>query len=221
MDSQPRLPPLEAIIFDCDGVLFHSERANIEFFNSVLQTVGQPRLDAAGERLATEMAGSQLIEALFGHDRELAERATRAARSQDYGPYFAWMEPVAGLHDCLAGLRRNHRLAMASNRGMTVPQVVERFGLGTYLELAVGTLDVERPKPAPDMLLKCLSHFGVEPSRALFVGDTNTDWKAATAAGTHFVAIGERVDAPWKIRELRELPALLATPTDSAALARR
>ncbi len=42
-------------------------------------------------------------------------------------------------------------------------------------------------KPAPGMLLKLFDFFKVEPSRSLFVGDMESDRRAASAAGCRFI----------------------------------
>jgi phosphoglycolate phosphatase len=198
---------LDAVIFDCDGVLFDSWRANVAFYNAVLASLGRPPLDAAWEERAHVMASSQLFDALFGADPALHERARAAARATDYGPFYDLMVPVEGLHEVLAELAEGHALAVASNRGRTVSEVVRRFGIDRYLDCAVGTLDVERPKPHPDMLLLCLDRLEVAPERALFVGDAVSDLEAATAAGTHFVAVGEHQWAPRAVPRLVDLPA--------------
>lgn len=202
---------IQAVIFDCDGVLFHSERANIAFFNEVLRRMGEPSLDTRGERLATSMAGSQLVRALFPEGDPRIQRAREVAQALDYDPFYRWMEPVPDLEAVLAELRRSFRLAMASNRGVTVPGVLERFRLQPFFEIAVGTLDVAQPKPAPDMLLRCVEFFSLEPRQALYVGDAPTDWQAAQAAGMSFVAIGPATGAPQVLSSLAELPAYLRT----------
>lgn len=208
--AECRMASIQLVIFDCDGVLFHSEQANIRFFNAVLDAVGQPPLDDAQEQQALAMATSQLLEAILGHDEDLRRRAQTIARALDYGPFYEWMEPVDGLHDVLGDLRQAYHLAMATNRAKTTHVVVERFGLTPYLSLAVGTLDVERPKPHPDMLHKCLEHFSVEAAEAVFVGDTESDRRAAEAAEMHFVGIGGAVEAPRRVSAFRELPEVIA-----------
>jgi len=197
---------IRAVLFDCDGVLFDSHRANIEYFNAVLVAAGQPRLDPERERWATALAGSQLLDALFGDDRELVERVRRVAQGIDYGPFFECMQPAPGLFETLAHLKATYRLGMATNRGTTVPQVVERFGLGAYLDIAVGVLDVARPKPFPDMLDKCLAHFGLEPAEAIYVGDAPSDRQAAAAAGLFFIGVGDHTGGTRSIVDLRDLP---------------
>jgi len=98
---------------------------------------------------------------------------------------------------------------MATNRGATVPGVIERFGLGAYLDAAVGVLDVARAKPHPDVVLECLARLGVAPASAVYVGDAENDLLAARAAGVQFVAVGDGTTSRRAVRNLRELPAVL------------
>jgi len=199
------------VIFDCDGVLFDSWRANVAFYNAVLAGAGLPRLDEEWERRAHVMASSQLFEAMFAGDRALVERVNAVGRATDYTPFYALMDPVPGLDDTLAALKRSHRLALASNRGRTVAEVVRRFGLDRYLDCAIGTLDVDRPKPHPDMLLLCCQRLGVTAADTLFVGDAISDLEAAAAAGMHFVAVGDHAWSPQRIAQLSELPGYVAS----------
>ena len=209
---------LRAIIFDCDGVLFDSWRANVEYYNAVLTALGRPCLDAEGERLAHALSSPQLFETLFSDSPALIEEARSLARNTDYGPFYRWMVPVPGLHQLLAALKARYHLAMATNRGVTVPGVVRYFGLAPLLDLAVGIYDVPRPKPFPDMLEKCVEHFGIAPREAVYVGDSVSDLEAARAAGTHFIAVGDLPGARVRIGQLDELPALLAAwPATAAA----
>lgn len=200
---------IQAILFDCDGVLFDSHGANIEYFNAVLRAAGEPPLDREGERLATMLAGSQLLQALCGDDDARIERLRTAATALDYTPFFAWMNPVPDLHRVLAELKPHYRLGMATNRGSTVPQVVEHFGLDPYFEIAVGVLDVARPKPYPDMLERCLDHFQLAGHQALYVGDSPSDFTAAQAAGMHFLGIGGRTGAPRWVERLDQVATAL------------
>ncbi len=76
-----------------------------------------------------------------------------------------------------------------------------------------------RHKPAPDALLLALERLGVEPQRALYVGDHRVDAEAASHAGIEFVAVlsGPSPRADFADRAVRaflgsvaDLPALLA-----------
>ncbi|HEY8516697.1 MAG TPA: HAD family hydrolase [Candidatus Binatia bacterium] len=206
--SRPRSPSV--VILDCDGVLFDSSASNIAFYNAILERMGMPPLDEEGERLAHWMGSPMLIARLFAHDPERHAQAREIARQLDYTPFLHLMRPVDGLYETLAWLRERARTAMATNRGSTIPHLLEHFALTPHFDLVVGMHDVPRPKPAPDMLLRCLEHFGVERDEALYVGDSPSDRQAADAAGIDFVAVGDVAEGRRKIARLVELRELLS-----------
>jgi HAD superfamily hydrolase (TIGR01509 family) len=200
---------ISAVVFDCDGVLFDSWRANVAFYNAVLEAAGLPPLNEEWERRAHVMASQQLFEAMFAAEPAVLERVRAAAQATDYEPFYSMMEPVPDLYAVLDELAASYRLAMASNRGRTLNEVARRFGLDRRLHCVVGVLDVTRPKPEPDMLLACLERLGARPPQALFVGDAVTDEEAARAAGMPFVAVGAQEWSANRIEHLSDLPAYL------------
>lgn len=200
----------ELVVLDCDGVLFDSSAANVAFYNAILERMHRPRLDADGERLAHWMGSPALIALLFAHDPDEHAAARTVARELDYTPFLRLMQPVPGLVETLRWLRSRGPTALATNRGSTIPQLLEHFALDAHFDLVVGLHDVARPKPAPDMLLRCLEHFALEPAEAVYVGDSATDHEAASAAGIEFVAVGEVAPGRHRIASLGDLRALLA-----------
>jgi len=205
----PRGEVLRLIIFDCDGVLFESWRANVAFYNSILASLDLPPLDDEGRRLCHTLSSPQLYARLFGPDPALLRRVTDAARRIDYGPFYALMEPVPALEETLTQLAARCPLALATNRGTTVTGIVERFRLQEFFPIRVGILDVAHPKPAPDLLLACLERANVAPEAALYIGDTDLDRIAASAAGVAYVGVGPASGARWTITGIRQLPRLL------------
>ena len=202
---------ISLVIFDCDGVLFDSAGANVAYYNAVLERLGRPPLDEAWSRRAHFLSSRQLYEAMFGDDSGLGDEALRVGREVDYGPFYALMRPMPDLERVLQQLQPHYRLAMATNRGGTAQGVVRHFGLDRWFTLAVGANDVARAKPHPDMVLRCLEHFHLPPTAAVYVGDSETDHQAALAAGVHFVGFGSATPAEHRIHALRELALLLET----------
>jgi HAD superfamily hydrolase (TIGR01509 family) len=200
---------ISAVIFDCDGVLFDSWRANVAFYNAVLKSAGLAPMDDEWERRAHVMASSQLFDAMFADEPRRLEQVRAAAQATDYEPFYAMMEPVPGLYEVLDELAPSYRLAMASNRGRTLNEVARRFALDRHLRCVVGVLDVARPKPEPDMLHACVEQLGVRTDEALFVGDAISDRDAALSAGMRFLAIGSQEWSTDHIERLRDLPAYL------------
>jgi phosphoglycolate phosphatase-like HAD superfamily hydrolase len=60
--------------------------------------------------------------------------------------------------------------------------------------------DVEHHKPHPDGIRQALERFGMEPSRALMVGDSVSDAKAARAAGVRIASVLWDAFDPEKVR---------------------
>lgn len=203
---------IRLVIFDCDGVLFDSEPANLAFYREVLRASEAPPMPESAEAAYHSMASSQLFETMFGDRPELLARVQRVARSTDYAPFFPLMQPKPLLRESLAALRLHYSIAMATNRGQTTQGVIEHFQLGDLFDLAVGVLDVARPKPHPDMLLRCLEHFDVAARDAVYVGDQPTDLEAAEAAGLHFVAMGPMCGRTLlSAQRFEDIPALVAS----------
>jgi HAD superfamily hydrolase (TIGR01509 family) len=201
---------IRLVIFDCDGVMFVSERANIAFYNEVLRRAGEPALTETAEIACHALSSAQLFEKYYGHETELLAKIREIAGSIDYDPFFPLMEPRPELRSVLAKLGESYSVAMATNRSKTVQGVLDRFDLGRYFHYAIGVLDVGRPKPHPDMLLKCAEHFSVAPHEAVYVGDQHTDAQAAEAARMPFVGIGPAgAQSRHSIDSLEELPALV------------
>jgi len=202
---------IRLLVFDCDGVLFESGDANIGFYNEVLRRVGEPAMTSALEEKCHAMSSPQFFEVYFADRPDMAARVREMAIATDYEPFYSLMHPAPGLHDLLDALRaEGYDTAMATNRGRTVGRLLELFELDSRFDFSIGTLDVELPKPAPDMLLSCLERFALEAREAVYLGDQDCDLQAATAAGLHFVGVGPVVaHAQLSIEAIGELPGLL------------
>ncbi|MEK4849969.1 HAD family hydrolase [Paenibacillus sp. FSL H7-0756] len=57
------------------------------------------------------------------------------------------------------------------------------LGIRQYFTAVIGTDQVERGKPFPDMALLACGRLGVSPAEAAVIGDTNGDMRMAKAAG--------------------------------------
>jgi HAD superfamily hydrolase (TIGR01509 family) len=204
----------QAVILDCDGVLFDSTSANVAFYTAVLNALGEPPLTPEIEERIHVFSSEQLFEELFGGNPERCAEASRVAASIDYQPFFSLMQPVANLHQILRNLRASHRLAMATNRGRTIPDLLREFSLEATFDAVVGIQDVPRPKPHPDMLIECARRLELRPEAAVYVGDTNGDRDAAAAAGMFFIGVGDRCEHPVVIAHIGELEHMVARLSD-------
>lgn len=203
---------IAGIVFDCDGVLFESRAANLAYYNAILTEFGELPVDPADHErahLCHTAASPEVFRVLLGEER-VAE-ALDAARMLDYRRFIPAMQPEPGMTTALAGLSLRLPLAVATNRGDSMREILEHFELSSYFRAVVTSRDVPRPKPHPDMLIEAARLLALEPSQILFVGDSELDRAAAAAAGIRFAAYRNDLSANLRIDSHSQLLALFAS----------
>jgi phosphoglycolate phosphatase len=75
------------------------------------------------------------------------------------------------------------------------------LGIQHYFSAVIGTDQVERGKPFPDMAMLACERLGVQPAEAAVIGDTNGDMRMAKAAGAA-LAVGIAGAADISVRGL-------------------
>ena len=76
--------------------------------------------------------------------------ALSLAAELDYRQFIQYMKPEPGMKEALSELAVAYPLAVATNRGYSMPAIIEHFGLNGLFQTIVTSRDVEHPKPAPD-----------------------------------------------------------------------
>ena len=199
----------KVIAFDCDGVLFDTEVANMAYYNHILEHFGKPTMSADQFAYAHQHTVYETIAHLFEDKASIA--AVHAYRqTMDYSAFFKLLKTEPDLVPLLKTIKPKIKTAIATNRSDTMDRLLAEFNLTEYFDLVVTSVEVPRPKPHPDLLLKILSHFDIAPGEALYVGDSQVDAQAAGAAGIPFVAFrNEALVTPHHIVNLKELQGLL------------
>ena len=200
------MPPVKGVIFDCDGVMFESRQANLAYYNDILAFFGEePVTEADRERadLCHTAASPEVLLTLLG--RERGEKALEYAQSIDYRKFIPFMTPEPHLYDVLSSLAEELPLAVATNRGSSMPEILVHFDLSEYFTTVITSRDVERPKPHPDMLLLAVERLGIPIENLLFVGDSVYDRAAAKSAGMPFVAYKSPLDGAERMDSHRQL----------------
>ncbi|MFC1669401.1 HAD family hydrolase [Spirochaetota bacterium] len=188
------------IIFDCDGVLLDSHDANRAYFNACLDKGGYPPLSDEYREKATYMSIKQLIyEVIKNPDN--AENLYQTTRNISYDPFIELLAPKFDFEKVLGKLKKHFHLSVASNRSISLKKIMSRFNLNRFFGFYVSTVDTN-PKPAPDMIYKCLEHFNLGKELSIFVGDSISDKEAAKNAGIDYIGIGENNNDLRSVEEL-------------------
>ena len=200
---------IKVVAFDCDGVMFDTTKANMAYYNEILQHFGRPTLTPDQFAYCHSHTADQSISYLFNDDKRFRE-AQQYRKSMSYIPFLKYMVVEPHLKLLLEKLRPRYKTAIATNRSNTMDRVLSEHGLEGYFDLVVSSSDVDRPKPYPDPLIKILEYFEIEASNALYVGDSELDEIAAKAAGVPFVAYQNRsLLANFHIKSLKEIAQIL------------
>jgi HAD superfamily hydrolase (TIGR01509 family) len=198
------LRPVEAVVFDMDGLLIDSEG-----------------LVREGMQRAAATLGVDLPEALCAAMVGLPFPECKAMMQDHFGPGFAmerflaeerreiealFLEGVAlkdGVRELLAhlddlGLPR----AVATSSGRAaVDSNLGQHGLLASFDAIVAREDVTRHKPFPDPYLKAAELLGVAPAACLALEDSHNGVRAAHAAGMMTIMVPDLLDPTEEMRE--------------------
>ncbi|MFP4476521.1 MAG: HAD family hydrolase [Desulfatibacillaceae bacterium] len=199
----------DAVIFDCDGVMFDSKYANRAYYNAILRHFGKPDMNDEQFALGHMLTAQDTVRMLFPDPEELAA-ANEYRKRMTYFSFIKDMVMEPGLREVLAGLRRSMKTGVCTNRTDTMNRVLSDHALSDCFDVVVTARDVANPKPHPESLIKAARDLGVEVARAVYIGDSEVDAQAARAADMPFVAYqAPHLDADRYVAAHDEIPPLL------------
>ncbi len=210
-------PAVELVIFDVDGVLVDVSES---FHRTTVETVRY----FTGQRVSRTEIHRWKNRSGYNDDwklttawiRSLGQRVAYEEVKRQYQRFYwgengkgnvareRWQLPRALLR------RWSRRAELGIFTGRTrreLRHTLKRFGVAPYFRRIITLEDVERPKPAPEGLLRILNGRG--PVLALYAGDNVDDALAARRCGIRFIGVLPRNSEARRLRaaRLRELGA--------------
>jgi phosphoglycolate phosphatase len=180
----------ELVVFDWDGTLMDSTHMIASSLRSACADVGVAVPSEADARFVIGLG----LEDTFKHVAPTLDGEGRRRLSERYRFHFLAREgevPLyAGVREMLSDLHgRGRRLAVATGKARRgLERALDQTGLRPWFE-ATRCADEGFAKPHPDMLLMLLDITGVDPARAVMVGDTTHDLELAANAGIDAVSV--------------------------------
>lgn len=184
----------DAIIFDHDGTLIDTERADLEACQRLYQEYGaEITVEYWAENIVGHMGGYEFIlTELIQRNGHGATRDTLWQRFKELWSVslenVGLMPGVANLLPTLHAAGYPLAVATASDRAWA-RRWLTRFELWSYFQVIATGDDVIHNKPAPDVYLFAAAQLGVKPERCLVFEDSLAGLKAAKAAGMTVVAV--------------------------------
>jgi phosphoglycolate phosphatase len=180
-----------AVVFDLDGTLIDSEKAICAAASLAFSDLGL----AVDEAAVADHLGAPLDElwAAFAHDDDPARLRRFVDRYIAHHDGHPDRDPPP-LPGVVAGLTRLHARGLPLLVGTTKPtwravSGLQAAGLDRFFAHVQGTDPPMKAKPAPDVVVAACAAAGVDPRRAIMVGDTTRDVGAARAAGSAAVVV--------------------------------
>ena len=195
-----------AVLFDLDGTLLDTLEDLADSMNAVLAARGCRPHPVDDYRFFVGQGIGELCRATLpeGQRDESTVAAAVHEMREEYGRRWAdKTAPYPGVTRMLEQLAaRGLPMVVFSNKPheFTI-KTVERFLAGVPFRNVLGVRDDVPCKPDPTAALRLADEVGVPPAEMLYLGDTATDMRTATAAG--MFAVGAR----WGFRPDEELLA--------------
>ena len=195
----------KSVIFDMDGVIFDSERANYQCWCDV----------AAQEGLGDI---SEMYQQVIGVNEDACRRIFLDNFGADY-PYDAFLSSVIALRHARYGGGRmpakpgalellqalkahGFRLALASSTPVTTVRTLLRdAGFLPFFDVVIGGDMVKRSKPAPDIFLTAAEALGSEPDDTYVIEDSHNGIRAAYSAGMTPIMVPDMLPVTAEMEE--------------------
>jgi HAD superfamily hydrolase (TIGR01509 family) len=213
------------VLFDVDGTLVDTTYLHAVAWWEVLRQHDRD-VPMAKIHRGIGMGSDRLLDHLLGEDRDRDDDETlSSAHDVLYGAWWERLRPLPGAADLLrACADRGLAVVLASSaKAPELKQLRRVVGADEVITAATSSADAEESKPAPDILEAALEQSGVDPKRAVFVGDSVWDVKAAGKLGIPCIGLtcggtsaAELLDAGAV--ETYENPAALLDALDGSAI---
>jgi beta-phosphoglucomutase len=183
---------VDALIFDMDGVLVHSNPLHCEAWEKFNLRYGLVTTPEMHERMYGRR-NDQIVRDFFG---ELLDDAEVAARGRAKEELYRDMLGCRVEELLVPGVRAfldKHRglpMALATNaQPENVDFLLDRARLRRNFAAVVDGDQVKNPKPHPEIYLRAADLLGVKPERCVVFEDSHSGVAAAVAAGMRVIGL--------------------------------
>lgn len=182
---------IKLLIFDLDGTIIDSEEANYKAYKNALAEAdvelskdffikncfnGQHYKDFLP--LLMPNASDEQIEKVHDRKQEI---------------YISNMKNISVnpiIKDIIIEFKNKKKLALATTAGaIAVENVLKAIQLENVFDLILTGNDVKKKKPNPEVFIKCLEHFNIEPHQTVIFEDSDIGIEAANKTGSWIIKI--------------------------------
>ena len=191
------------IVFDLDGTLLDTLHDLHAAVNHALTQHGMPTRSLQEVR---SFLGNGVVALLQKSMPDGTDEATAETVLSTFRPYYLehsmdQTRPYDGMLEAIRALKAmGKRMAIVSNKpDAAVQDLHRRFFAAAGIDIAIGEQPGVPRKPDPASVFAALARLGVEPTEAVYVGDSEVDLETARRAGMPCIAVS------WGFRDEAQL----------------
>tara|TARA_R100001463_G_scaffold135530_1_gene198989 strand:- start:5716 stop:7080 length:1365 start_codon:yes stop_codon:yes gene_type:complete len=195
---------VKLIIFDLDGVLVNARELHYHALNNALETIDKKYIITRDEHLSrydglstTKKLNMLTEEKSLSRDIHNLVWKIKQDKTKNlidkFTPDFRIINILRKLKD------DGYNIACCTNsiRETAKLQLI-RKGFMEHIDVLYTNQDVNKPKPHPEMYMKCMLHFGVSPKQTLIIEDSHHGRKGAIESGGHLCAVKDCDDVTFE-----------------------
>lgn len=203
---------IKAVIFDIDGVLLDSFEGNLKFFQDLMIKTGYkpPTREVYSPLFHLSLWDCLKKLTKLKSEEEIRKIWELGRTSIPYRQKLLKMPEHAV--EVIQNLSKNYLLAVVSSRVQKgMDEFFEFSSMKDYFTTAVSYEDTTQHKPNPEPLLLAAERLKVRPEESVYIGDVESDVKAARAAEMKVIIYAKKSikDADSNTSSFKEMPDLI------------
>jgi len=209
---------VQAVIFDLDGVLVHTDHFHYLAWKELADAEGIPFDETINHRLrgVSRMESLEIVLEQANRTYSHVEKEAMAGRKNEtYRRMLQTLTPAdvaEGAADTLAAIKAGGMKAAIGSSSRNAPVILDRLGLSNAFDAIADGNGIERTKPDPEVFILASRMMDVPMENCLVIEDAEAGLIAAGRAGMWSVAIGPACGSPYanyRIESLSQLPRIL------------
>lgn len=210
-----RLPmKYQAIIFDLDGVICHTDHYHYLAWKKIADELGIPFDESRNNELRGIGRMESLDILLKDYDQKMSSEEKQKyadMKNNIYRNYLSHMTPESleqGVVEALHVIKDTGVKVAIGSSSKNAKFILEKIGLEKFFDAVVDGNMIVHTKPAPEVFSNAAKLLGIPAKDCLVVEDAKSGLEAAYNAGMDCAAIGDATqynNSTYKIYHIRDL----------------
>ena len=200
MDRRSFLEKITHIIWDWNGTIIDDVGLCVDIMNQLLKEHNLPAIGLKTYRNIFTFPVREYY-ARAGFDLSKVNFEDIGQRFIDiYNQRVSEIQLQPGVRELLSRLQKagKKQILISARREESLKKDAQRFGLGNFFDQIIG-LDDDLARGKEHLVKDFFTHSGIEPQKALFIGDTEHDLDIAKALGAHYFMVSNGHNSAWRL----------------------